>query len=60
MQSIRYTTRPRRRAPGFAISIVLAVGFGACGHSIEVRTVAAPNADSTGRRTFRILPTPAP
>jgi hypothetical protein len=32
----------------------------ACGHNIEVRTVAAPDATFTGRSTFTILPTPPP
>jgi hypothetical protein len=60
MHSSLCLTHPFRRPSAAALSLVLALGLGACGRSVQVRTVAAPNANFTGRRTFRILPTPAP
>jgi hypothetical protein len=39
---------------------MLTLALGGCRNRVEVRTVAAPDANFAGRRTFRILPTPVP
>ena len=54
------TGRPRRRSARYRGALTtLMLALGAC-RSIEVRTVAAPDAQFSGRSTFRILPAPAP
>jgi hypothetical protein len=57
------TSLNTHRRPGwrlaFAAIIGLMFGATACHRNIEVRTVAAPDANFAGRRTFRILPVPA-
>jgi len=41
-------------------SICCAVVLAACGGNVQVRTQAAPDADFSGRSTFRFLPVPRP
>jgi hypothetical protein len=50
--------RPGRRL-AFAAMIGLMLGASACHRNVEVRTVTAPDANFTGRRSFRILSVPA-
>jgi hypothetical protein len=55
------TRRPHRRSGRHCgVLTALLLSLVACHGGIEVRTVAAPDAQFAGRSTFRILPTPAP
>jgi hypothetical protein len=54
------TRRHVRPRFSLGLSIVLALSVTACGHNIEVRTIAAPDATFSGRSTFFIMPTPTP
>ncbi|MBK5188523.1 MAG: DUF4136 domain-containing protein [Gemmatimonadaceae bacterium] len=49
--------RSRRHARAFAISglIALSLALGACGSNVQVRTLVAPDANLSGRRTFQLL-----
>ena len=52
-------TLHRRAILAFA-AISVAIGLGCRSGNVEVRTMAAPNAQLAGRTTFRILRVPAP
>jgi hypothetical protein len=58
----RNQSRRRQLSPRFSygLALTLAVAVSACGHNIEVRTIASPDATFTGRSTFFVLPTPPP
>jgi hypothetical protein len=47
------------RRAAFAACLGVLAAASACHHNVEVRTMTAPGAQLTGRRTFRILPVPA-
>jgi hypothetical protein len=56
-----FRNRSRRyRYSQLSCVLGVAVALAACAHNIEVRTIAAPDANFSGRSTFTILPTPAP
>jgi hypothetical protein len=52
--------RARRILPAAITSIAIAMSAACHSGNVQVNTLAAPNAQLTGRSTFRILPTPSP